>query len=155
MGNRNKALIEVRMELFWQAMSETLNIKESCRIAEIDMVTYYNHKKKNPEEFEKKFEECKFSYRERLRTEVLRRACEGVEEPVFYRGEICGKIRKYSDNLLMFELKRWDAKYATERREISGAGGGPIQQKYDVVVKLERPPESVQELVQLIDEDKI
>jgi hypothetical protein len=29
--------------------------------------------------------------------EVLRRARDGVEEPRFYEGEVCGHVRKYSD----------------------------------------------------------
>jgi len=40
-----------------------------------------------------------------LEDEALRRAVEGVDEPVFYRGERIGTARKYSDTLLMFLLK--------------------------------------------------
>jgi hypothetical protein len=40
-----------------------------------------------------------------LEDEVLRRAKDGVEEPRFYEGEICGHVRKYSDTLAIFLLK--------------------------------------------------
>jgi hypothetical protein len=37
--------------------------------------------------------------------EMRRRAIEGVEKPVYYRGEVVGHITEYSDALLMFMLK--------------------------------------------------
>jgi hypothetical protein len=40
-----------------------------------------------------------------LESEAVRRAAEGVAEPVFYRGQQCGVIRRYSDTLLIFLLK--------------------------------------------------
>ena len=39
-----------------------------------------------------------------LEREAWRRAAEGVDQPVFYRGEVVGHVRKYSDVLLMFLL---------------------------------------------------
>ena len=48
---------------------------------------------------------------EDLEKEVRRRAYHGVDEPVFYKGEICGQIRKYSDSLLMFALKARKPEY--------------------------------------------
>lgn len=64
-----------------------------------------------------------------LESEAVRRAYEGVEEPVFYQGEQCGAVRKYSDSLMQTLLKanapdrfkdRWEG-------EVTGPGGGPIQ----------------------------
>ncbi|MHC5536960.1 hypothetical protein ACYOEI_01645 [Singulisphaera rosea] len=40
-----------------------------------------------------------------LESEARRRALDGVEKPVFYRGQKCGAIREYSDALLMFLMK--------------------------------------------------
>jgi len=42
-----------------------------------------------------------------LESEARRRAFDGVEEPVFYKGEVCGHIRRYSDSLIMFMLKAY------------------------------------------------
>lgn len=46
-----------------------------------------------------------------LETEADRRAHDGVLEPVFYKGEEIAKVRKYSDGLLQFRLKRLDPAY--------------------------------------------
>ncbi len=40
-----------------------------------------------------------------LEAELRRRAMEGTEKPVYFRGEECGVIRNYSDALGMFLLK--------------------------------------------------
>ena len=40
-----------------------------------------------------------------LEREAWRRASEGVKQPVFYQGEVCGHVQKYSDVLLIFLLK--------------------------------------------------
>lgn len=36
---------------------------------------------------------------------LFKRAVEGVEEPVFYKGEVVGYVKKYDTLLLMFALK--------------------------------------------------
>ncbi len=41
-----------------------------------------------------------------LEQEARRRAIEGVEEPVFYKGEECGAKQNYSDDLMKFLLER-------------------------------------------------
>lgn len=40
-----------------------------------------------------------------MEVEARRRAVDGVDEPVFYKGDQCGAVRKYSDTLLIFMLK--------------------------------------------------
>ncbi len=43
---------------------------------------------------------------DRLEDEAMRRALEGVEKPVFYRGEAVGVVRTYDNRLLMLLLQR-------------------------------------------------
>ena len=42
---------------------------------------------------------------DRLEDEAFRRAIEGVEKPVYYQGKPIGRVRDYSDSLLMFMLR--------------------------------------------------
>lgn len=64
-----------------------------------------------------------------LEAEALRRALEGVSEPVFHQGRECGSKVKHSDTLLMFLLKTLrPERYgpATARREAeNGEEGDP------------------------------
>lgn len=54
-----------------------------------------------------------------LEQEAIRRAAKGVEEPVFYRGEVVGSVRKFSDALLTFLLKGNRPEKFRERFDIS------------------------------------
>ena len=59
---------------------------------------------------------------------LVRRAFEGTDEPVYYKGEECGSVRKYSDTLAIFLLKAHAPEKYRENihAELTGAGGGPI-----------------------------
>src|SRR4051794_39898402 len=61
-----------------------------------------------------------------LEKEARRRAYEGVEEPVFQGGKEVGRVRKYSDALIMFLLKGRRRAVFGDKQEVTGAGGGPI-----------------------------
>ncbi len=50
--------------------------------------------------------------------EMIRRACEGVLEPVFQGGQLVGSVRKYSDGLLQFSLKGNRADKYAERHKV-------------------------------------
>ncbi len=61
-----------------------------------------------------------------LEEEARRRAVEGVLEPVVSGGKIIGRVRKYSDNLLITLLKAKRPDVFRERYEHTGKDGGPI-----------------------------
>jgi hypothetical protein len=73
---------------------------------------------------------------------VLRRARDGIEEPRFYEGAVCGHVRKYSDALLIFLLKaRRPEKYSDKVTTThQGPDGGPITEIRRVVVEPDAKP---------------
>jgi hypothetical protein len=52
----------------------------------------------------------------------LDRAINGVNEPVYYQGEICGHIVKYDNRLLMDFLKRWKPEYQNSDEIVINTG---------------------------------
>jgi hypothetical protein len=56
-------------------------------------------------EYESQFAVAQEEAVQHLEAEVYRRGVEGVNEPVWYQGQRCGVVRKYSDTLLIFLLK--------------------------------------------------
>ncbi len=44
-------------------------------------------------------------YKEQIDMEIHRRAIDGVQEPVFFKGQVCGHVTKTSDRLLEFMAK--------------------------------------------------
>jgi hypothetical protein len=61
-----------------------------------------------------------------LEDEAHRRAVEGWEEPVFQKGFEVGRVRKYSDNLLIMMLKGRRPEVYRERHEVTGPNGNPL-----------------------------
>jgi hypothetical protein len=66
--------------------------------------THYKWLKKDPT-YARQIAEAEEEAIQHLEREARRRAMVGVEEPVYYRGQVCGAVRKYSDTLLIFLLK--------------------------------------------------
>ena len=61
--------------------------------------------------FQKRMEEAKSRYLEKMVREVDRRALKGVDQDIFYQRDKIGTKTVYSDNLLMFSVKQRDPSY--------------------------------------------
>jgi len=94
-------------------------VSHAAIAAGIDKKTAYNEYHRN-KDFASAWDEAVETATDSLENEAIRRARDGVEEPVFYQGEQVGKVKRYSDGLLMFLLRanrpkfRNDAKPADE-----------------------------------------
>ena len=62
-----------------------------------------------------------------LEAEARRRAVDGVEEAVYHGGKEVGRVRKYSDVLLIFLMKGARPEKYRERTEVIGKGGEPLK----------------------------
>jgi hypothetical protein len=79
------------------------------------------------EELQAELAEARGRGPEQVRAEIRRRAIDGVDEPVFHNGEVCGQVRRYSDRLLALMAKANLPEYRdTARVEVTGADGGPV-----------------------------
>lgn len=86
------------------ALAETGNVTRAAEIAEIDRCQHYHWLERDPKYAE--FAPIAMEMAgDRLEQEARRRAVEGVAEPVFYQGQPCGVVQRYSDTLLIFLLK--------------------------------------------------
>lgn len=91
---------------FLVAFSQTGNVTKSTEIVGIDRTTPYSDPWKEDDEFQQAWTEARRMAGDILEDEAIRRAVEGVEEPVgWYKGEPGGTVRKYSDTLLIFLMK--------------------------------------------------
>jgi hypothetical protein len=105
---------------FLAAVAETANIKKSAEIAKIDRTSHYIWLH-NDLAYRRAFEVAKLRGADSLEAEAVRRAHEGVAEPVFYQGHICGEVQKYSDTLLIFLMKGANPEKYHDRHEVSGS----------------------------------
>jgi hypothetical protein len=76
----------------------------ACRATSMSRRTHYDWLQQDPA-YASAFEDAKDAVADRLEQEAARRAKEGWPEPVFYKGEVCGHVHKFSDLLLIFLLK--------------------------------------------------
>lgn len=82
------------------------NVSTACDEAGLNRRTAYQWRS-DDKEFAAKWDDALNRGLDELESEARRRAFEGIEEPVFYKGEVVGHIRRYSDSLIMFMLKAY------------------------------------------------
>ena len=103
-AKRKNLKTPTRIKAFLQALESGLSVVQSAQIAGVAVGTAY-YWRRNDLDFAKRWAVAYQQGAETLETEVLRRAVDGVDEPVFYKGAVVGSVRRYSDTLLMFILK--------------------------------------------------
>jgi len=96
-------------------------------------------RKKDPE-FDTQVKEALALYGELLEAEAHRRGVDGWEEPVFFHGAECGRIKKHDGRLLELKLKRFVPEYR-ERVSVDAALTGGV-------LIVNRPAASAEEWVQ-------
>lgn len=120
------------------------NVTRACEAAALSKVAAYEWRK-NDEAFAIRWEDAVEAGTEELEQEARRRAYEGVDEPVFYKGDECGLVRKYSDTLMIFLLKaRKPDKYRDNiKHELSNPDGSPLMQPIaDAILRAYGDPDS-------------
>ena len=93
-----------KLTAFCAALAETCNVGKACAAVGISRMTAYTWRKDMPD-FAQAWDDAMKAGLLALEDEAHRRAFDGVDEPVFYKGDECGTIRKYSDTLAIFLLK--------------------------------------------------
>lgn len=121
-----KRASRAKCRLFLEHYATSANITASCKVSGLDrrVVLYL---REHDEAFQEAFQQAHDISVDALVAEVRRRGLEGVSEPTgWYKGEAGGYVQRYSDNLLMFQVKREIPEYR-DRWEVTGAGGQPLQ----------------------------
>ena len=135
-----KKIRSPKKRAFLAAVARTGNVTIAAEIAHIARSAHYQWLEADPV-YAAAFEDAMEQAAQRLEAEARRRAEEGVEEPVFYKGKKCGVIRKYSDTLLIFLMKGAMPDKYKERTstELTGAGGKDLRVEF---VSPEKPGEA-------------
>ena len=89
---------------FLAAIAESGNVTSASKLSGIARKTHYNWMQED-EAYAAAYREALEEAAENLEREARRRAVQGTDKPVFYKGEECGAVREYSDTLLIFLLK--------------------------------------------------
>lgn len=111
---------------FLYALSELAAITGACEASDVPRVTVYNWRERDPD-FAKAWDEALEKGIDALEDEMMRRAKQGVEKPVYQGGLKVGTVREYSDTLAIFLAKGRRPERYRERTELSGPGGKPLE----------------------------
>lgn len=98
-------------EVYLETIAARGTITAACDAACVSRQCVWEHREKYPE-----FAEAEELARQRYRDEVVereiqRRAIEGIDKPVYYKGQRIDTIKEYSDTLLIFHAKRHIPEY--------------------------------------------
>ena len=93
-----------RKTVFLEELTDTVNVTLACRRAGIPRRTAYDWRESDAP-FARKWDAALEEGIDLLEAELHRRAFEGVERPITYKGEQVGTWRYYSDSLAMFLLR--------------------------------------------------
>jgi hypothetical protein len=123
-----KILRNINREMFLEHYARTGSVCAAAKLTKIDVGNHYAWLKNTPG-YPELFEKAHQKAIAVLEDEARRRSVEGVQEPVFYKGQVVGHITRFSDQLLMFLLKGANpAKYRENAKvEVTGTDGEPIR----------------------------
>lgn len=123
-----------KREAFLSALALTGNVSEAAAACAIGRTAAYDWRR-DDETFAADWDAALDEAADRMEREAFRRAVEGTEKPVFGSlgqgrgsGEV-GRIREYSDTLLIFLLKAARPEKFRERTEVRHTGLTPEQAK--------------------------
>ena len=149
MANRTKRTPEKDEEFFALIEESGGNVTKALDQSTYCRTAFYEWKKEDPE-FAKRVDDAIEKGVDALESEAVRRARDGVDEPVYYQGSKCGVVRKYSDTLLIFLLKGKRPDTYRERLGIDFAKATP-QQIEDAILAMS--PAKLRELLAKVDAD--
>jgi len=98
-------LAKKKRKVFLGVLAKTGRVAEAARAVGYTDTATLQHHRRNDEEFAEAWEFALESAAHVLEEEAIRRAYDGVLEPIFYKGEVAGYKTNHSDTLLMFLLR--------------------------------------------------
>lgn len=130
MARGRKVRLAEKAPAFLAAIAAGRTLPEAAKAARMPVSTAYDQRARDSD-FARAWDDAARKGDDarvlQLEAEADRRAIEGVNEPVFHEGRVCGHKRRYSDTLLIFRLKALRPDKYRERAEIMGGGGGPLE----------------------------
>ena len=103
---------------FLEAFRETSTLAGAARTTGTNRSSHYRWLQDEPA-YAAQFSEANEEAADELEQEARRRALDGVDEPVFFKGERIGSFRRYSDQLLILLLMAKRPEQFRERVDVT------------------------------------
>lgn len=121
--------LQGKKRVFLVAFSETASIQRAAELAGVTRAAHYEWLNHDTDEvYKQAFLEAKELATQALESEMIRRAIEGNDRPVFHKGKLIARYKEYSDTLLIFALKaqRPNVYRDNYNVQVSGPEGAPL-----------------------------
>lgn len=119
-----------RQSRFLACYAKVGTITGAARAAGIAPGTHYEWLDFDPS-YPKRFEAAYEQSMDAAEAELRRRGIQGVQEAIYYQGEVVGYKRNYSDACLIFLLKNRRPEVFRDVTALTGADGGPLSISWD------------------------
>jgi hypothetical protein len=100
-----------KRKAFLEILSQTGQVTKAAQAVGYTSTNSLHALRREDEDFAEQWDEAIEAAKDSLESEAIRRAMEGTMEPTYYKGEVVGYHPKYSDQLLMFVLRKLDPSY--------------------------------------------
>lgn len=113
---------------FLNALRRSFNVTRAARAAGVARKTAYHYRANDPD-FAEQWNDALGQGIDSAEAEAYRRAVRGVIKPVYQNGKEVGKVKEYSDTLLIFLLKSHRPQVYNQpvEQRLTGQNGGPIE----------------------------
>lgn len=109
---------------FLKALRQTGTVTVAAEAAGVARGAAYQLRKRD-KTFRQAWDDALQAALDELEAELRRRAMQGVEQPVYFGGKECGRIRTYNDNLGIFLLRAHRGEiYGGDKTAESGGAAG-------------------------------
>jgi len=139
-------LPETRVK-FLEALARTGNVQASAYYVQLSRQSAYDLRRRDPD-FARAWRAALVLARDVAEDALQERAIEGIEEPVYYHGEVVGMRRRYDSRLLLAHLARLD-KIAEEIPAQRGAA------RFEEMMEAIRSGEDTASLVAVPTDDEL
>lgn len=127
---------------FLEILAQTGKVKDSALAVGYTSTIFLNKLRREDEDFAAEWDLALASAEDVLSDEAIRRATDGVLDPVYYKGDVVGYKVNYSDTLLMFVLRGLNPDKYREKSH----GGTNVNLKFGIaVMPMTAPSEGVWE----------
>lgn len=111
-----------------EAFAKAGMVSAACKATSVGRRTVYDARETD-DAFAAAWDELVDETTDRMEREAQRRAVDGIDHGVWYKGDLVGHERLYSDTLLIFLMKarRPETYRENVRHEHTGPAGGPVQ----------------------------
>lgn len=127
MARRRSKPTPKKLREFLELLAGNGNVSVSAEACNLNRRELYR-RRDDDAEFAEAWDAAMEEATDHLEAEARRRALEGWDEPVFWKGIESGVVRRYSDTLLIFLLKGSRPEKFRDRQQLehTGPGGEPL-----------------------------